>query len=194
MTAIADDFNRADANPVGGNWTTISGGYADARIISNRLCSSLDIADSAVYWNASTPGANQFAQFTISAKANGNANWALFLRLDDAVGTYYMARHYTGAPWTRIYKSIATVLTQIAGDDTTAWAVSDVIYFQVNGSDLVLNRNGGTILSVSNGDIPATGAIGVRIAGYTGAAGSESIDDFAGGDLGSTNLMAQICL
>jgi len=131
---------------------------------------------------------------TISALTNSGANWGIFLRLNDGVGTYYMARHFTGGPWTRIYKSVTTTLTQIAGDHTTPWATNDVIYFEANGSDLVLKRNGGTILNVSDGAISATGAIGVRISGYNVSPGDDSIDDFSGGDLGSTNLMAQICL
>jgi len=194
MAGIADDFNRANANPAGGNWTTKGEGFLPVQVLSSRLASTDSGGDSAAFWNAATLGANQFAQMTIAAKANPVGNWGLFLRLDNDASTYYHARHYAGSPWTRIYKVVATVATQIAGDDTTPWATNDVIYFEANGSDLVLKRNGGTILNVSDGAISATGAIGVRISGYNVSPGDDSIDDFSGGDLGSTNLMAQICL
>jgi len=194
MAVITDDFNRADANPAGGNWSTLSG-YNVVQIISQKLCSSSSGGDSGAYWNAATPGANQFVQYTISALTAGlAATWGLILRLNDGVGTMYQAQHVPSIPRTQILKIITGTPTAISGEDTTPWQLNDVIYFEVNGTNLTLKRNGGTILTVSNGDITAAGSIGVRIPLFTGAAGSDSIDDFSGGDLGSTNLMAQICL
>lgn len=184
--AIMDDFNRADVNPIGGNWTTVPiyGAIFNAgQIIGNKLCGTSNSGDCSAYWNAYTPGANQWIQYTVGAKAGNAANFGAWLRGGAATG--YGFRHNPNAPSTDIIKVVADVTTPLVSETTTTFQVNDVIYFEVRGSTITLKVNGVTILTTSNGDITATGYMAVRIPAYSSVATDNSIDNFSGGDLGT---------
>jgi hypothetical protein len=56
----SDNFNRANANPAGGNWTTMPLAVA-IQIISNQ-CAASGVG-AAARWNADTFGNDQYSQF-----------------------------------------------------------------------------------------------------------------------------------
>jgi hypothetical protein len=62
-TAPSDDFNRADASTLGGNWTDQRTSLSPD-IISNRVGTTTSGAHVA-FWNASTVADNQYAQITL---------------------------------------------------------------------------------------------------------------------------------
>jgi PKD repeat protein len=63
-SVFTDDFNRADANPIGGNWTTAPG-CRDMQIISNGLFATVDNSFNCAYWNANAFTGNQYSQVRV---------------------------------------------------------------------------------------------------------------------------------
>ena len=60
-----DDFNRSDANPIGGNWTT-SPGFAALKISSSAVTGA-STGDNAAYWNPESWPNDQWAQAKLTA-------------------------------------------------------------------------------------------------------------------------------
>jgi len=63
-----DDFNRANANPAGGNWSACTSG-GNVKILSNRL-SGAGSSDFVAYWNADTPNNDQYAKCLVPLSAS----------------------------------------------------------------------------------------------------------------------------
>jgi len=63
-----DNFNRANANPVGGNWQTITG-LSNMQILSNQLTGQASLSSGAIY-NSGTFSADQYSQATLNAINN----------------------------------------------------------------------------------------------------------------------------
>jgi hypothetical protein len=55
----SDNFNRSNANPIGGNWTTVPG-LENVQIVSNQLTGT--VSPSVAYWNPDTPNNDQYSQ------------------------------------------------------------------------------------------------------------------------------------
>lgn len=64
----SDDFNRADANPAGGNWSPALA-PADVQILGNAISGLSTQGDTFGYWNADVPDADQYAECTGHATA-----------------------------------------------------------------------------------------------------------------------------
>ena len=67
---VSDNFTRANVNPLAGNWTPISvslaDGWAPNQIISNAAYGTQPSpVNSASYWNALTPPADQYVEITL---------------------------------------------------------------------------------------------------------------------------------
>jgi hypothetical protein len=59
-----DDFNRANANPIGGDWVTVTGWYA-CQVYSNKLARTQTAnANNRIYWNGVALADNQYARAT----------------------------------------------------------------------------------------------------------------------------------
>src|SRR5882762_1014528 len=67
-----DDFNRANADPIGGNWTGFAGNGA---IVSNQLRqASAGGIDAYVVWNADTPPVNHYSRITFISSGNSGSD------------------------------------------------------------------------------------------------------------------------
>ncbi len=87
-TIVASDtFTRANANPIGGNWTT-----ADAlqplQIVSDTAQSSSNSQNSGAYWNANVFPSSCYTQFAFGTKANGSTG-RLFAGANNGLTTGY---------------------------------------------------------------------------------------------------------
>lgn len=121
---VTDDFIRADANPVGGNWSTFTGETA-MQIVSNRLrASTASSRNGALY--AGTFKNNQFATgklVTYNADAGGDQAWVMVRGSLVAETAYYSAivdtNGFGAARGYRITKIIAGAQTDIASTTAT---------------------------------------------------------------------------
>src|SRR6267143_4180867 len=73
MTVRAtDNFNRADADPIGGNWTGFAGNGA---IVGNQLRqSTAGGIDAYIIWNADTPPADHYSKIGFVASVNNGTD------------------------------------------------------------------------------------------------------------------------
>ena len=171
MTLPASDaFGRADANPIGGNWTTVSDLLA-LRIVSNAVQAS-STGDGAAYWNADSFNADQWAECKITSGSDGGPA----VRCSASGGYYWTPvgggqvwRYKTGAAWTKI------------GDLAVTVTASDVIRIEATGgatTSLKVYKNGvqqGSTLTDASSPLTA-GSAGLYSVGAT------VLDDWQGGN------------
>lgn len=164
MFSATDNFNRADANPVGGNWVTCTGSN-NARIVSNQLKSSS--TGSYIYYNATTAN-DQYSQCVQAASVCGPA-----VRLQGTSRDGYFYHVNSATLYSRVSGTANSILTTGDTPSTTA-----VYKLEVIGSTLTVYKDGISIGSVTNTDF-TSGWTGIYIGSNTG-----KVDDWAGGDSG----------
>lgn len=171
-TNVTDNFNRADENPLAGNWTTPAGQF---QIFSNQLYTASGVTSHYAYWNANTFANNQYASLKVITVS---ANWqsigpAVRIQNTGANG-YYVSWHDT---------NVLTLFVTVAGTDTslgTSTAVAtDVIRIEASGTSISVKKNGSVVIGPVTDSNFSSGKAGVG--GSGGAAGVA--DDWAGGDL-----------
>jgi hypothetical protein len=84
----------------------------------------------------------------------------------------------------RLYKRISGVNTQLGSSDSAA-ASGDVIYLEIQGTTIVVKKNGshicGSPIDASAEGIPSSGEMGINVLRST-SGGTVKLDDFAAGD------------
>jgi hypothetical protein len=70
----SDNFNRANQNPMAGNWSSLPG-LSGLRIVSSSSRAITTNTDNGSYWNADTFSDNQYSQITLSYTPTGS-HWA----------------------------------------------------------------------------------------------------------------------
>lgn len=191
MSILAtDSFNRADANPIAGNWTTESGMSA-WKILTNQAQSSANTVDCGAFYNAVTWPAAQWSQGTIIASPNFTGSGdggGVSVRIAAAAKTDYELVVGSGTAGCAINKRVAGVFSTIATSAST-FAANDVAYLEAQGTALVAKKNGATFsLSVSDGAI-TTGNAGLMFSSE-GTAVGVTLDDWSGGDFLAGNSQA----
>ena len=170
---------------VGGNYTVGAGVWG---INANTAYPNTPGADSYIWWNADAFGDDQYAQGVITRLAGGS--WAGLCARATASYTYYF--YYTDGAQGYFARYLGSTSNYVElAFDSEAWAVSDVMRLEAEGTTLRVKRNGTTLHSVINSDI-ASGSAGV--AGYGGYTVGSSIDDLEFGNLGGGGAAASIVL
>jgi hypothetical protein len=177
---FTDNFNRADANPIGGNWTTVpgSGAFGTMQIVSNQLQGGTS-GDNAAYVNSDTPPNDQYSKIAIQTLAGGDDSGPM-ARVDTTTGDCYMIDYdgtnaalfeFTGAAHNLIGTNIPWTL--VAGDIFEIRCVGTTISLWINGvqKDSVTNS------------LHTAGRAGV----FTHASGSV-MDNFESGDFASGGI------
>lgn len=166
-TLASDNFTRANANPIGGNWTPRVAGDT-AQILSNVVNASAVATPADSYWNALTWNADQWSRITVHNETTGS-----FLGSSVRVSTSGAATAYriilqtgTGAG------SGLAVQSQVAGVSTNIVVlvfpinVGDTILAVVIGTNLLVYWNDALIYNASTSSI-ASGASGFELQGTT---------------------------
>lgn len=182
MTTATDNFDRANADTLGANWTT----WADnsPRIRSNQANS--DWYAYARYSGASfsgdqyseiklkTIGTGTEAALLVRAGGTGETRSGYRLLLRNTAGTWsafvgsYSSGSYTGATWASAGTS----------SFTTTIASEDVIRFEVEGTTLRFKRNG-TVVDTATMSVHSSGQPGF---GIYGGSTETYLDDWTGSD------------
>lgn len=177
-----DDFNRANEDPLGGDWTItlISGG--NITLTSNAISGS-GAQNQWAYRNAESYSNDQYCQMkygttvgagdygSIMVRAGANRNGYSFYIYDSGVhGVWYVT--YGGTP---TWEQIGTEVTI-----SPALQTGDTEYMSISGYDLTFKINGTTVSTVTDPNSRlSTGVPGFNL--YTTVSGIW--DDFVGGDL-----------
>lgn len=175
---LLDDFNRADANPAGGNWSSPVAVSSDGvRVVSNQL-GPTGLGGSG-YWNVQTFGPDQ----EVRAKwpSVGLAQHQYLRIVQPGVGTVDGYKiFWLGSITAQIKRLDDGVETQLGADITISAADNDLVGARVIGTTISIYVNGVPPASSTRTDSTYTGA------GYIGlglASGSGRWDDFRAGTL-----------
>lgn len=139
-----DTFNRANANPVGGNWTTTEA--AALQIVSNAIeASAGSNTRNGAYYNAVTWPINQYSEMSFSTMASTQASGP-GVRMSGSGGTtngYYALVEGTSGSNTLYFQKIvagsAANVTSLAGANVV---IGDIVRIEVHGINVVINVNG----------------------------------------------------
>jgi len=171
----SDAFNRANENPIAGNWTSGPGNFADLQIVGNAVQSVTAGVDGAAYYNAVVWPSDQWSEAQLGALGVEQGGPAVRLSATAVTG-YVFAVNNSGTSYF-IAKGV-NGSTPILVSGAHAFAVGDVLRLEVQGSTLRAYVNGTLIDSVVDADIPS-GNAGLWI--YNHAAAGLALDNWTGG-------------
>lgn len=176
-----DNFNRADANPINGNWTGFTS-ETNFQITSNTAAVGNGLSDNGCYENSATWPNDQYSQ----AEATVNTSF------NDGSGIGVRVRMATGAR--TAYDSIVDASNHafhskfVSGTYTNIWSraitfsAGAVIYLEVQGTTLVTKYNGSAVGASNTDSSIASGKAGLRHSGNTDSL--SHLDNWEGGDFG----------
>ena len=98
----SDNFDRADQDPLAGNWTQTGSGAVVFRLASNAVTMNGFSNDREAFWNAETFADDQYSQVTLTAESGGGAG----------SGGGVLCRHVGGG-----VRTFIRAIASIAGDD-----------------------------------------------------------------------------
>jgi hypothetical protein len=139
MTYVAiatDDFNRVDANPIGGNWTTITGQSA-LKLLSNTITPATIGNDSGARYNTGTWPDDQYCQLQVTTVGTGaQTGIGPMVRCASAAYTCY-GLYISRAASNNVvlYKRVAATFTSLA-TRTQAFTDGDTFRIEAVGSTL----------------------------------------------------------
>lgn len=82
--SLSDDFNRANQDPIAGNWSKPSA-FGALKIDTNQIAVSSPGSDSLAYWSANTWNADHTSQVTVAVEGGGDGGPAVRISaVDDA--------------------------------------------------------------------------------------------------------------
>jgi len=179
----SDNFNRADANPIGGNWTTVTSEIA-WKILSNHAEPTAFNNDASIYYAGTWP-ADQYSQakITVNGSAGSTAGAGVCIRASTSLRTYYrLTVDHAGSNninLTRIVNGTSTSLWT----RTVTFVDGDLIRLEAQGSVLRAMVNGVAVGADFVDTSPITsGNPGLT---YSSIETSSSAEDWEGGDLTS---------
>ena len=173
-TLATDDFNRADSANLGANWTALDTTFA---IASNQAAANGAGGVFTVRYTGATFPDDQWAQVTVNASVETQTDQGCgpCVRMQ-AGGNLYLLQGNTVE--TRIYKRVSGGYTQL-GTDGPSIAAGDVLYLEIQGSQLIAKKNGSTICGSPTDSAIASGNAGL----WAGPLNTvNNVDDFSAGD------------
>ncbi|NJD05338.1 MAG: DUF11 domain-containing protein [Methylococcaceae bacterium] len=191
--SVLDNFNRANANTLGTNWSqTTTGGNAAVRIFSNQA-GTPNLVGGSAFWNAATFGNKQGAAFTFSAAPLGIASpTAVILKANGGTATApanYITVGYLGLTSQVVVSTTVGATTTQRGTIATSFANGDTLTAVADAGGVVnVWKNstwiGSVTLPTSGGNSWTTGSgrIGLQIPASLIVANAR-VDNFAGGTL-----------
>lgn len=175
----SDNFQRADANPISGNWTNVDNAI---QIVSHLAEATVISAYNIGYYNDVVWPNDQYSEITIGA-TDASFDYVMpAVRVDNSVATAYFALAELNTGNIFIQELTNGTVNTLAGPTSSgaAFQIGDVIRLTVQGTTLTATKNGATILSVSDSSI-LSGNAGIGF--FTATLASAAISLWAGGNL-----------
>jgi RHS repeat-associated protein len=180
--SIVDNFNRADSNPVSGNWETASGVPNPMEIVSDELAKSNDTVPSSCstvtyngsMWKDVLP-ADVDIEITIAAK--GSAHEPAIIRLFNQEMDEQLQLHIYPVDQTIYLSGVTDPITTFPPFDVDA---GDVIGLDIVGTTVQVTRNGSAVYtrSIPSSSVnPRLVEIGSEIECFNSGGGLR-LDDF----------------
>lgn len=167
----SDNFNRADQNPLAGNWTKITSSL-NLKILSNQI-SSIGSADSKYLWNADTFNADQYSQCRPTVFVGGQ----LACVRASAPNNAYVVRMATS--YLDIEKYVEGVRTILGSSYSYSMnGTTDVAKISVVGTTLQRYMNGTAV-----GGAVTDASLSSGRAGIGTLSNPRTLDDWIGGNM-----------
>lgn len=180
-TLASDDFNRTDANPAGGNWTTVDAAW---KVSTNTLTPVSFGGDAGCRYNALTLPNDQFVQgrITVTGTAGGGAGIGLGARMATGSSTFYrLVMDHGASNNLELSKIVAGGFTSIKQITTGAWTDGSMLRITLCGSVIRIYLNGNQLGSDIFDSAIASGPNGG--VAYSTAVSAGFVDDWSEGDL-----------
>lgn len=187
MSVLATDaFTGTGA--LSGNWTVLLG--SASRVTDQAVLTDTGAGQIIASYTGITTPNNQYCQGVIGSIVDtvSDQGAGLILRCSDSSNLYLLQGN---THETRIYKKVAGTFTQL-GSDGPAIAAGDVLYFEIQGTQLIAKKNTSTICgsptdsALSSGN---TGLWGAPASGITVAMDTFEVGDFAGAAVAKNLLL-----
>ena len=175
--SYTDSFNRANADPASGSWTT-AGTAGNLQIIGNEMASRLS-TDGVSRWSGGAFTDNQYSQITIKQIPTTGGDIGPCVQVQDNAATKGYCVDITNSTTASIsrWDSLSTVV-KLGADITGTFANTDVIRLDIDPSgNITLYQNSISIATRGPDTTYTGGYAGIYIGGSTPRA-----DDWAGGD------------
>jgi len=153
----SDDFTRADANPIGGNWATL-GTYAGLQLLNNSVVSATVAADGVAYYNQPVSD-DQFSEFTFGTATGGYTYTGPMIRSGSNAKAHY-----------KMYYNASTVFVQYI---TSTGSIGATLYSAAHaapstGTKYRLEATGSTISAYINDVLFSSSTSTALTTGYPG--------------------------
>ncbi len=172
-TDVSDNFDRANANPIGGNWTTITS-QSVVQIVNNQAVGTSTSVDSVAYWSANSFSATQCSRVTLGT--DGAGMWAgPIVRAQTGSNSFYKFVTNQGIDY--FYSLINNGSETVLG--------SHISSFPATGDVVTLCISGTTLTAYINGAAQSTRTDSTLSSGYAGMTLTNTylpLDNWAGWD------------
>lgn len=182
MTALSDDFNRANSGTVGAPWTEI---LNDAGIVSNALASVTLDGDILVRYDSDLATSDHYSEVVVQHQSTSPFVGAAARMNASDTACYFAIANRTdaGTPRTTIrHRSSGGTVTVLATYNAGV-ASGDTLRLEVNGSTLTAFINGVSVLSITDTTIATGVRGGVYLNGNGGALNAARANSWAAQDL-----------
>jgi hypothetical protein len=184
MQLASDNFQRADANPIGGNWTTGGGASNPQQLASHLVEATVNNATYCMsFWNPIVWPNDQYSEVTLFNLGGPGTNYiGAAVRMSSSAQTVYMGLVESGTQNLYIQKNVAGVVSNPAGPLATTVNVGDVFRLSAVGTLVTFYQNGVQMLQATDASIASGSAGMMHFNAATGTFTSSQISAWAGGN------------
>jgi hypothetical protein len=156
-----DNFNHADANNLGGNWTSLDG---DIDIVSNAATTTVN-SFNVSYWSANAFNNDQYSKIRIATDPlTPNAIIEITCRVSGTPGagnySFYAVWQNSGQ-W-GMYKQVGATSTDLIAPTNQTFVTNDVIEIRAVGTTISFYLNGSFVQSATDSSL-SSGSAGFNI-------------------------------
>lgn len=188
ITLATDNFTGGDANPIGGNWTTLSSGPSALQRVSNAVQGTDTGSRNGAYYNAVSAPNDQWSSLVITAAGGGHGPCVVVRAAVGADSYYAFCPIDAGGDAFDLAKVVAGAYTSLSSD-FSAWAPGDTIKIEAQGTTIRGFINGVEVASVTDSAL-ASGQFGIVIGGESPLTNRVG-DNWSGGDF-TTAIRKQV--
>jgi hypothetical protein len=185
----SDNFDRANANPIGAPWTTASG--LSAMQIAGNVCTPSSLAaDCGADYTGVTWPADHYskAKLSVTGTSGGGSGACLSVRSASGARTLYRLEvDHAATNNVAVEKYVTGTPSALIGPLTLAWTDGDTWELRAQGTTISVYRNGVLVGSATDSSSPLlTGNPGI---GYSSSETAASINDWEGGDFAGASAV-----